>query len=200
MAHRSLAPLLLVSLSTLAANAQPGQMRATIHLHHDDPDSIIQIGETVTWTLSIAFQNAAAAEGGNLKLIASDNLGFASEMTFTPTNGGFNADTPQGPHLPFINWTNSLLLDAFGHPANRANPFTVGSFQFTATGQGTFTYDVLKGWASAPFLTLANSPLDRTNFDQGQPDLDIDSLAIVPSPAPAALLAAGILLVWCRRR
>lgn len=190
----ALIPLAAITLALASprAIAQSGPMRATIHLTHDDTDSVIAIGETVTWTLAVSFQNAHAAEGGNLKLIAGANLGVASDMVFTETNGGTNGGQAEGPHLPFVNWTNSLLLDAFGHPADRTNPFTVGTFQFTASAPGTFTYDILKGWSSAPFLTLANSPLDRTDFAMGEPDLEIDSLTILPPPGSAALLTLGL--------
>jgi len=198
MASRPTAPALIplaaitLALATPRATAQTGPMRATIHLTHDDHDSVIAVGDTVTWTLAVSFQNAHAAEGGNLKLIAGANLGNASDMVFTETNGGANGGQAEGPHLPFINWTNSLLLDAFGHPADRGNPFTVGTFQFTASATGTFTYDILKGWSSAPFLTLANSPLDRTDFAMGEPDLEIDTLTILPPPGSVAPLALAL--------
>ncbi|MFT5424949.1 MAG: hypothetical protein ACI89L_002752 [Phycisphaerales bacterium] len=196
----------IIALAGLATVASA--QSATMVLSHDDVDGIINVGESVTWTLSVAFTGGDAASGGN-QVISGDNaLGNSSAMAYTPTNGGSNGGSSNGAGIGFVNWTNSLFLEAFGSPADHSNPFVVGSFSFTASAVGVLNYSFARGTvgggqADSAFVSIAQTAFAETLFDTESTagvSYDIQSLTIVPSPASAALLGLGGLVAVRRRR
>ncbi|MFG0304721.1 MAG: VPLPA-CTERM sorting domain-containing protein [Phycisphaerales bacterium JB040] len=198
----------LIAVAGLASAA--AAQSVTVNLTHDDADSNIAIGETVTWTLSISFTgfaDGAAASGGNMRINGDNALGTSSDMTYTPVNGG-NAEstTPEsgdsnGAGIQFVSWTNSIFLESFGGgPAIKTNPFVVGTFDFTGNAEGTLNYSVVRGQATSAFVSIDLSAFATSNFTTADVSYNVQSLTIVPTPASAALLGLGGLVATRRRR
>jgi len=197
------AALILIAGLASVASAQS----ATVNLTHDDADGLIMIGDSVTWTMTVSFSGFAGdpvAGGGNMSIGGNNAVGTSSAMTYTPTNGGNNGGTSNGAGIGFVNWTNSLFLEAFnpGSTADRANPFVVGTFSFTGTGLGSVDYAVNIGQAASAFLGIDVSAFSTTNLTSANVGRNIQSLTVtdIPSPASAALLGLGGLVATRRRR
>ncbi|MFG0304722.1 MAG: VPLPA-CTERM sorting domain-containing protein [Phycisphaerales bacterium JB040] len=175
---------------------------ATVFLQHDDADSTINVGETVTWTLSVAFTGGEVVSGVNMAINGDNTLGTSSGMAYTATNGGNNGGTSNGAGIGFVNLTNSLFIEAFqGILALRDNPLVIGTFDFTAGAEGTLNYTIAKGQSSSAFVSVAQSAFAETLFaNPGDVAIEIQSLTIVPTPASAALLGLGGLVATRRRR
>ena len=197
------AALILIAGLASVASAQS----ATVNLTHDDADGLIMIGDSVTWTMTVSFSGFAGdpvAGGGNMSIGGNNAVGTSSAMTYTPTNGGNNGGTSNGAGIGFVNWTNSLFLEAFnpGSTADRSNPFVVGTFSFTGTGLGSVDYAVNIGQAASAFLGIDVSAFSTTNLTSANVGRNIQSLTVtdIPSPASAALLGLGGLVATRRRR
>lgn len=193
----------LIAIAGLASVASA--QSATVNLTHDDADGTIMTGESVTWTLSVSFDGFAAdatAGGGNMAI--NGTLGASSAMTYTETNGGNNGGESNGAGIGFVNWTNSLFLEAFnpGSPADRSNPFVVGTFTGTYADVGTTDYTVDLGTALSAFLGIDVSAFATTNLNSEDVARNIQRLSVtdIPSPASAALLGLGGLVATRRRR
>jgi len=190
----------IIALAGMASVATA--QSAHVMLHHDGGASI-NVGDSVTWTLSVSYTGGGAVSGGNMVISGDNALGTSSAFAYTPTNGGNNGGTSNGAGIGFVNWTNSLFLEAFGNPADHSNPFVAGTFSFTAGAVGTLSYAVTKGEASSAFTSVAQDAFNETLFDDvGAAGLTIDvmDLNIVPTPASAALLGLGGLVAVRRRR
>ena len=198
------AALILIAGLASVASAQS----ATVNLTHDDADGLIMIGDSVTWTMTVSFSGFAGdpvAGGGNMSIGGNNAVGTSSAMTYTPTNGGNNGGTSNGAGIGFVNWTNSLFLEAFnpGSTADRSNPFVVGTFSFTAGAEGVLSYAITKGQASSAFVSVASSAFAETLYADTNAaglTIQVQDLNIVPSPASAALLGLGGLVAIRRRR
>jgi len=200
----------LIAVAGLASVA--AAQSVTVNLTHDDADSMIFVGESVTWTLSVSFSGfpaGSAASGGNMAINGNNALGASTDMAYTPVNGG-NAETTtpesgdsNGVGITFVSWTNSIFLESFGGgPAIKDNPFVVGTFDFTAGALGTLTYSVVTGQATSSFVSVDESAFSTQNFTAGEVAFNIQSLTItdIPSPASAAMLGLGGLVATRRRR
>jgi len=191
------AAIIAVSGLTAIASAQT----ATVSLTHNDADSVINVGETVTWTMTIEFTGGEAVSGVNMRIDGDNALGQSSAFAYEATNGGNNGGASNGAGIGFVNMTNSLFLESFGGgPANRDNPLTIGTFDFTAGAAGTLAYSISTGEASSAFLTVAPNAFGDLAVAEGEASFNIQSLTIVPSPASAALLGLGGLVATRRRR
>ena len=192
----------IIALAGIASIASA--QSAHVMLTHDQGDGEINIGESAVWTLSVAFTGGDTASGGNMEISGDNALGNSSSMTYTATNGGSNGGASNGAGIGFVNWTNSLFLEAFGGgAADRTNPFVVGTFSFTGGAVGTLDYTFTLGEATSAFASVAISAFADFNMaDVGAAGLTItsDSLNIVPTPASAALLGLGGLVAIRRRR
>lgn len=190
------------AMIALAGMATIASAQVTVNLTHDDADSIINVGESVTWTLSIDFTDAGVLSGGNMSIGGDNALGNSGDMAYTATNGGNNGGTSNGAGIGFVNFTNSLFLEAFGSgPALTDNPFVVGTFSFTAGAEGNLNYSITKGEASSAFASTAQSAFAETLYNEaGETQINVQSLSIVPTPASAALLGLGGLVAVRRRR
>ena len=78
----------IIAVAGLASAA--AAQSATVSLTHNDGDSTINVGETVTWTLSVAFTGGEVVSGVNMAILGDNALGTSSAMTYTGTNGGNN--------------------------------------------------------------------------------------------------------------
>jgi len=190
----------IIAVAGLASAA--AAQSATVSLTHNDGDSTINVGETVTWTLSVAFTGGEVVSGVNMAVNGNNALGTSSDMTYTGTNGGNNGGTSNGAGIGFVNLTNSLFIEAFqGILADRANPLVIGTFDFTAGAEGVLTYSVDKGQSSSAFVSVAQSAFAETLFaNPADVQISVQSLTIVPTPASAALLGLGGLVATRRRR
>ena len=189
-----------------AAIASPALAQAVdVWLLHDDADGVINLGETVTWTLSVAFTGyPASATAGymNASILANDpGLAGSSDMTYAPllpfSYGGLS-DGNGG-----IGWVGFTNVDYVGFgwpPAIYDNPLTVATFTTTGLSAGVLTYDFADGFSSGAFLEIAHSAFASTVFDLDEVTYSIDTLTIVPAPASALLLAPVGLLAVRRRR
>lgn len=195
---------------------------ASVSLTHDDSDGIINVGETVTWTLAIELisqPDLAVLSEVNIAL-GSTTLGLLETATFeftpfTPGGGqeGWNGGEPiaiSNPQGGFeqIALLNSAWLEAFGGgAADRRNPFVVGRFAATARelGQGTFSITE-SGSEFGVNSNLAPFSFDRAALDFGNPielnevTLAIDTLTIVPTPSTTIPITLVVLLATRRRR
>ena len=191
----------IIAVAGLASVA--AAQSAVVNLTHDG-GAEINIGDSVTWTLSVDFTGGECVSGVNMSIVGDTALGTSSSMTYTPTNGGNNGGSSNGSGIGFVNWTNSLLFEAFGQgAADRSNPFVVGTFGFTATGEGILTYAIAKGQASSALVSVAPDAFNDILFeDVGAAGLsfEVQTLNIVPTPASAALLGLGGLVAVRRRR
>ncbi|MFT5424943.1 MAG: hypothetical protein ACI89L_002746 [Phycisphaerales bacterium] len=214
MSNSTTAAAVLLAALAPAAIAQ----NATVNLTHDDADGTILVGETVTWSLVIEYEQLGEQDivsGLNAALTASDaGLAAASDFAFRLNESALTdpivtatADGIGG--FEQIGFINSLLLDfdSFLFTADRRNPLPVGSFQTTALSVGQLTYGFSfstldsGGAASNTFMTHDQSafnsyldvPIENITFN-------IDTLTIVPAPASALLLAPAALLASRRRQ
>lgn len=200
----------LIAVAGLASVA--AAQSVTVNLTHDDADSMIFIGESVTWTLSVSFTGfptGAVASGGNMAINGNNALGTSGEMAYTAVNGGNaktttpESGTSNGAGITFVSWTNSIFLESFGGgPTVKDNPFVVGTFDFTAGALGTLNYSLVTGQATSAFVSIDESAFSTQNFNLGDVALNIQSLTIteIPSPASAAMLGLGGLVATRRRR
>jgi len=174
---------------------------AAVYLTHDDADGVIAVGETVTWSLEIGFTGAELASGCNIAIHADNTLGESSPMHIQPFNGGNNGGTSNGAGFDYVNFTNSIFLEAFsGVVADRSNPLLVGEFDFTATRAGTLEYELVNGPASFAFVSIAQTAFAQTDFSSYEVAIITDTLTIVPSPSSLTPLALVGLLANRRRR
>lgn len=190
----------IIAVAGLASAA--AAQSATVSLTHDG-GATVNIGDTVTWTLSVAFTGAVAATGVNMSIQGDNTLGSSSSMTYTATNGGNNDGASNGAGIGFVSLTNSLFLEAFGGGAAlRDNPLVIGTFSFTAASAGTLTYGVSKGQATSAFVSVGLSAFADVEFATtgDVAGINVQSLNIVPTPASAALLGLGGLVATRRRR
>ena len=173
---------------------------AAVYLTHDDADGVIAVGETVTWAIEITFTGAELASGCNIAIHADNTLGESSPMRFQSFIGGNNGGASNGAGIDFVNFTNSLFLEAFsGGVADRSNPLLVGEFDFTATQAGTLEYELTLGQSTSAFVTIAQSAFSETTFSSYEVAIFTDTLTIVPAPYTTALLALSGLLATRRR-
>lgn len=197
---------------SMLATAAMGQ-NATVMLHHDDADGIISVGETVTWSLSIAFENAQVAASSNMEILADNTLGVSSDFVYAHSErpngfstgfiGGYIEGSSNGAGIDLVRFFNSLFFEgctSCGYAFND-NPLVVGTFTFTATRPGTIDYSFALGRADDAFVQLDYSAFQYEYFDTPD-DVAIltDSLTIIPAPASALLLAPAGLLAARRRR
>ena len=190
----------IIAVAGLASAA--AAQSATVSLTHNDGDSTINVGETVTWTLSVAFTGGEVVSGVNMAILGDNALGTSSAMTYTGTNGGNNGGDSNGAGIGFVNLTNSLFIEAFQMiAADRSNPLVIGTFDFTGGAEGVLAYNVAKGQSSSAFVSVAQSAFAETLFaNPGDVQISVQSLTIVPTPASAALLGLGGLVATRRRR
>ncbi|MFT5424950.1 MAG: hypothetical protein ACI89L_002753 [Phycisphaerales bacterium] len=195
----------LIAIAGLASVASA--QSATVNLTHDDADGLILVGESVTWTMSVSFTGFTGdpvAGGGNMAINGDNAVGTSGAMTYTPTNGGNNGGSSNGAGIGFVNWTNSLFLEAFnpGSPADRSNPFIVGTFSYTGDALGTANMSVDQGGAVSAFLGIDISAFATTNLNSADVARNVQGLTVtdIPSPASAALLGLGGLVATRRRR
>lgn len=185
-----------------------------VSLTHDDTDGVIQIGETVTWTVMISIDDPEGElwiGGANMEILGDNTLGTSTDLAYTaihddteyPFNGGTSGGASNGAGIGLVNFSNLAFLECFGPQCNpaRANPLTVGTFDFTSAQRGVLNYDVERGSLNSPFFEIGFSAFTSIQVDD--PELitfDIDTLTIVPAPASALLLAPAGLLATRRRR
>jgi len=205
------AGLVAAATLTLLPGAPAAAQDVTVRLTHDDDDSVILVGESVTWTLEIQFvdySGSSVASSTNMEILADNTLGVSSDFTYTPAhadtgegfNGGTNGGTSNGAGVGFINFTNWICIecDFFPRPSY-ANPLVVGDFEFTATNTGTLDYTFADGQASSPFVEIQLNAFASNLYSIDEVAFDIDTLTIVPSPGALALFALAIPLVFSRR-
>jgi len=192
----------MLALATAFAAAQPQQ--AFVTLSHDDADSIVSIGDTVTWSLSVGFSGfdpGWVVGLGDLTIAGDNALGTASDMTYEFFNGGAFFGTSNGAGVSEIRFGNApFCVDTLCTPARADNPLLIGSFSFTAASQGTLSYSVTEGTASWGFVEMQLDQFTRIAFGDTQTTMNVSSLTILPSPAAAAPLVIGGLLATRRRR
>ena len=206
------APTLIVTAGLPFAHAAAQDAPVTVHLEHDDADSIINVGDTVTWTLSIAFTTEAGAAAGamNATLLANNSLGTSSDFAYTTTfddarfgfNGGTTGGASNGAGIDAIGFINSLFVAApfGGGPATYNNPLVAGTFEFTAATRGDLIYEFITGPRPAPFVTIDISSFAQNFYELEDVAFEIDTLTIVPTPATTLPFVALGLGITHRRR
>jgi hypothetical protein len=185
-------PPRLFSILTLgvACALAPAQS-ATIHLTHDDADGEVRPGDTVTWTLSVAFTGADAALSGNLRLIATaPNAAEASEFVFQPARyGPIEDNTVDGNGVPdgaggFENlvWDNPLFYDFGYYNYDTSNPFVIGTFSTTTNWFGILDYELEPADPESAFLTLSRFlGLFTESFSREEVEFVVEPLRVGPS-------------------
>ena len=213
MHHRAtLAVAAGLPFALAAAPSLAQSTTVTVRLEHDDADSIINVGETVAWSLSIEFEGFAdgsTASSLNADILADNALGTSSDFAYTASfvdapagfNGGTNGGNSSGAGIDLVNFTNSLFIEdcCFGStPATRSNPLVVGAFDFTATARGTLRYTIVQSLTTLSFLSIDQSLFQTDEFDAEDVNFQIDTLTIVPSPA--SVIPFATLVLASRRR
>ncbi len=155
--------------------------------------SEINVGDTVTWTVSVDFTGLAATGyfGGFVgSFLASDAaLGTAGNFASAMAGQG-TAPAAAGADVNSINVFNSALL---GTDDQSLGAFF--TFDVVAEAEGALSY----GAAGVATLFASDfifaSPIEFTSFQ-----VNSDSVSIVPAPGAAALLGLGGLVATRRRR
>ncbi|MFT5424942.1 MAG: hypothetical protein ACI89L_002745 [Phycisphaerales bacterium] len=200
------AAIALAASLLATAPAAAFQPAVAVSLTHDNGGPAVQIGTEVTWTLAIAISGFESLspdpviESINMALTPSDtSFGFGTDFVY---NTGFNGGTVGGTmaNLGFtdLGFTNSLLLEGFGTPADHANPLLVGTFTTTANNAAALTYSLGLGNSVNDLVTIGLTAFDNIGFGLADVTFTSDTL-VVPAPASALLLAAGLLATRRRR-
>jgi len=194
---------LSLALATASAAAQPPQ-QVSVSLSHDDADSVIALGETVTWSLAIGFDGFEpgwVVGLGDINILGDNTLGTATDMSYEFFNGGAFFGESNGAGVSEVRFGNApFCVDTLCTPPRDDNPLLVGTFSFTAASHGTLDYTLTEGAATWGFVEMQLDQFTRIVFDESQATLDVSSLTILPSPAAAATLLMGGLLATRRRR
>jgi len=181
--------VVIASLAGLAAAASA----QSANLHFSASATEINVGDTVTWTVSATFSGLSATGyfGGFVGTFnASDSaLGTAGNFASAMSGEGTPA-TGNGASVETINVFNSALLGT--DDQSLGDFFT---FDVTAGNEGALSY------GAAGVVSLFNSDfifepvIEFTAFG-----VSSDSVNIVPAPGAVALLGLGGLVATRRRR
>jgi len=166
------AAIALAAIALATAPAAAFQPAVAVTLTHDNGGPAVQIGDSVTWTLTIALSGfeglspSPVVESINMALNPSDPaFGWGTGFVY---NTGFNGGTAGGAmtDLGFadLSLTNSLLLEGFGAPADHANPLVVGTFTTTADGTASLTYSLGTGTGLGSLVTVGLTAFSNTGF------------------------------------
>lgn len=155
----------------------------------------INVGDTVSWTVSVSFTgyaDASAYFGGFVgDFIASDNgLGTAGNIV---SNMAGNATTPtaNGASVEGINIFHSALLGT----DDNSNPIAIMTFDVVADAEGILDYGAAGVWSQFGSDFIFATPDEFTN-----PDMSSDRVNIVPAPGALALVGLGGLVAARRRK
>lgn len=184
----------IASIAGLAAAATAGST-ATVNFSADR--SVANLGETITWTVSIGFAgygSGSAYVGGFVgNFDASDN---ALAVSAFPQNfmGGEGVAAVAGvdASVRSVNIFNSALLGT----DDQSNPLVVFQFEALALDLGDLSYaaDGVVSVFASDFIF--ETPDEYNGLDVSTSDV----VSIVPAPAAAALLGFGGLATARRRR
>jgi len=91
----------LLAASLLTGLTSPASAQSiTVSLTHDDADSLVQLGETTTWTLAIAFEGfseTSIVSGLNATLAATEpGSGTVSDFEFNYFRAGSGGGASNG--------------------------------------------------------------------------------------------------------
>lgn len=207
MLHAPTTPGVLLACASLGTTAL-AQESVSLSLTHGMNSSVVEIGQVVTWTLTM--EHAGFSDGSlNSSVFAAlwpsiDDLGGTSDFAYTQGfNGGTNGGTAEGMGFALINFTNSFL----GHwqiPVDQSNPLVIGTFTTTVTdtGSGALSYELAPSPLVDPGFPVAaveGSAFSTTTFSLEQISFHSDFI-VVPAPASALLLTPTGLLAVRRRR
>lgn len=192
---KSVAMIAVAGLAAAASAQTP-----TMSMNFSASATEINVGETVTWTVSVSFTGlSATGYFGGLsgpqalgfgRFIASDNsLGTASNFVNYMAGEGVPA-TADGATVRDINVFNSALLGT--------NDSSIGvfyQFDVTASAMGQLSYDAAGVATLFASNFIFNPPIEFTSWP-----VTSDVVNIVPAPGAFALLGLGGLAAARRRR
>jgi|GEM_PF-925116 len=205
---------LLIALASNPAHAQTVQS-VTVRLEHDDADSVIHVGDTVTWTLWVEFTGYEDWQWLGFfesSLTASNDLVSISNIEFDPYPAeqiGFGvrptatlAETEQSSFTRIM--FDQTPQEGFHVPAPHPDsPLAVVSFETTAVQHGdlSFAFGQLENdYFYASFVTIGLSYfLTADYYDMADTTVLTDTLTIIPTPA-STLIFTSLTLAPTRRR
>ncbi|MCA9289395.1 MAG: hypothetical protein KDA05_12455 [Phycisphaerales bacterium] len=200
MSERRICVLVVAAGVVSAASAQS----ASISVVHNDPDGIVAPGEVVRITATLDWTNFLLLSKIEGDLLASPNLGSASNNAFAHQGAYLNPPVSIDPGSPDGGSIVDVVIDSgnvgwlFGPPipapwgSNQIHfleydwtaPTTLGVVEFNWTGAAASPDPVF--FTAAGYVTL---PTTYTGA----------SLTVIPAPASAALLAP-LAIATVRRR
>ena len=207
-------------LAALTVPATAHAQSLTLTLTHDDDDGVVQIGDTVTWTLIGTHEGFEISQfwidgpvfgGMTVGLRATPGLVSNSTIAFNENPADFN-DSPPGFTTPrsepdgdggfgLVTFTNSIFLyiGCGACAVGDANPLTVGTFTTTALQPGQLDYTFTDPSRGTYSFFVAISQFEEFRLAPEQVFFDLQSLTIVPTPASVLLLAPASLIASRRR-
>jgi hypothetical protein len=209
----------LVALAGVATLAS-AQLNPIVTISHNDADDIVNVGDVVTWTVSISWTSNGALGGGddymfgaNLKFDAAGGIGGTAGAR-TQGAGVLPGTTFNGGGATGLSIDNVTFADAFGGQFGRADAngaaFVLVSWTTTIESGNvgdTLSYSADKrSLGTTAALTVASggafAPPFVTNNFQTNADFEVvsDRVQIVPTPGALALLGLGGLAAGRRRR
>ena len=204
MSHPVTTRLLVLSSSACLSAPAVAQETLSITLTHGLDSNVVEIGQVVTWTLTmehVGFNEDASILLLNAGLHASTDLGETSDFAYAgPFNGGTNGGDVTNDSFDIINF-NNLIFGGFG-PVLNDNPLVVGSFTTTIqdTGHGPLTYSIRESTIfEGSFASVSTSGFNAVDFSIDQVDFTSD-FVVIPSPAPIAAVSLAMLAAATRRR
>jgi hypothetical protein len=199
----------LLAVAGLAAVANAQSATVVIDALGLNNGDSVNVGDSVTWQVSIQFTGAQYLLGANLKFTSSLDASIAGPATAGSSVGPgqvFNGGAADGTGDVLDNLTYANAFAAqFGGAG--ANPFILATFTATANALGgwsisadkrslgtTAAIQLASGGAFAPPFTQFNFQT-AANFSQTS-----DTINVVPTPGALALLGLGGLAAGRRRR
>lgn len=202
---------------TASAHAQTTGIQVTAS------QSVVQVGDSVTWTVTITNQGVAAGPFGNylrwayLDLInTTTSVGTVTSFDFTNGTGDLNAlgtaraldsdATIAGADVNDVEWTiNFLTGDGVGDYILGdvfESPYVLATFTLQASEAGTFTYDVAPDQSFIESTPGVNGGIAWGSGTLGLTDTSVefqswsvisDTVTFVGNPIPAPASALAMI-------
>lgn len=203
-----IAALLAVAAAAGLASAQTATVIIdAVGLNNGDS---INVGDQVTWRVSVQFTGAQYLLGANLKFASSLDAQIAGPMSSAGGSVGpgqvFNGGGVDGSGdlLDNVTYSNAFAAQFGG---TSPNPFILGTFTATANalGQWSFAADKRSLGTSAALTTATGGafvPPFSQNFFQTAANFsqNAETINVVPTPSALALLGLGGLAAARRKR